>query len=342
MPLSLVRTMIIPFFIPHAGCPHRCVFCNQKRITGGHGLPPLATIVSKIEEYLKKSAHEAGRAEVAFYGGSFTAIGLDIQRAYLTAVSPFIESGMVQSIRISTRPDCIDEEIIRFLIDNHVETVELGVQSMDDRVLELSGRGHKAIDTIKATRLLRKKGMGLGIQLMAGLPGDTPSGFMETIHKTIELRPDFVRLYPLLVIADTPLAEMYKQGRYTPLTLTEAVEILSRAVSVFEKSGIRIIRVGLQPTDELLRPGTILAGPFHPALGQLVASARLLEAMKAALMQRRGNQFDSAVIIVHPKDLSTAIGQKRSNIIRLKKEFGLRNLSIRTDSGIKRFTAAIG
>lgn len=333
--------MIIPFFIPHAGCPYRCVFCNQGRITGAQGLPPVSLVRERVEEYLHTAPSQAGLVEVAFYGGSFTALRPEIQADYLAAVSPFLKSGRVDSIRISTRPDCIDEDVIRLLKRHHVETIELGVQSMDDRVLELSGRGHKAMDTIRAVGLLRRNSFLIGVQLMAGLPGDTEFGFMQTISKTIELRPDFARLYPLLVIKDTPLAEMYERGEYTPLTLPEAVEMLSSAVYMLESEGISIIRVGLQPTEELLRSGTVLAGPFHPSLGQLVASARLLESMKKALAKRENAASDSVVIRVHPKDLSSAIGQRRANIGHLKKEFGLRRILIRTDPRIKKLSAAV-
>ncbi len=318
--------MIIPFFIPHAGCPHQCVFCNQKNITGQSAPTDPSSVPKTINDYLRINKGK-GPAHIAFYGGSFTALPIGIQRDYLEAVQPFIHSGLIGSIRLSTRPDCITNGILALLKAYHVGTVELGVQSMDDNVLRLAGRGHGAEDTVNAVKLLREHCFTVGLQLMPGLPGDSPDCFMTTVENVVELKPAFVRLYPALVIKDTPLAELYNSGRYAPLPLDDAVSLCRDALVRFEQANIDVIRIGLQTTEELEKPGTILAGPYHPAFRQLVESSLLLEKMRFALRQRK-DKTGAVTFQISAKDLSAAIGQRRSNIDILKKEFGLRELHI--------------
>jgi histone acetyltransferase (RNA polymerase elongator complex component) len=204
---------------------------------------------------------------------------------------------------------------------------------MEDRVLALSGRGHTSMDTRNAVTLLRERGFTIGLQLMPGLPGDSPDCFSETVDQVIALRPDFVRLYPTLVIKGTPLEELYKAGRYAPLSLDEAVSQCSEAYVKFKRAGIEVVRMGLQPTEELEKPGTILAGPFHPAFRQLVESALMLDMMRSALRKRR-KKTTTAVFCVSPRDVSAAIGQRKENIKALKKEFGLREVRIVKDNEI--------
>ncbi|OGW38620.1 MAG: hypothetical protein A2X58_10085 [Nitrospirae bacterium GWC2_56_14] len=318
--------MIIPFFIPHSGCPHQCVFCNQKNITGQRTSVDPSTISHTITAYLDKSSQQKP-AQVAFYGGSFTALAIEVQESYLEACQPFIASGRITGIRLSTRPDCITREILAFLRGHQVETIELGVQSMDDSVLMRSGRGHTAADTIHAVTLLREQGFTIGLQLMPGLPGDVAETFMTTVSAVIGMRPDVVRLYPALVIKDTPLETLYRTGQFTPLSLDEAVQWCKNAFLQFELANIAVIRMGLQPTEELQRPGTILAGPYHPAFRQLVDSSILLDRMRAALQQHAPGA-GPAHLLSHPSDVAAAIGQKRANIIALKKEFCLSELRV--------------
>ena len=239
--------MIIPFFIPHAGCPHQCVFCNQTNITGQDGPASAATVPGKIDRYLD-THHSGGPVHLAFYGGSFTALPPDAQEAYLAAASPFIESGRIRDIRLSTRPDCVSSKVLDLLTRYNVKTVELGVQSMDDRVLVLAGRGHTARDTVDAVALLREYRFDVGLQLMPGLPGDSADIFRTTVDTVIGLNPDFVRLYPALVIKGTPLERLYLAGKYTPLPLDAAVSICREAYTKFKQAGISVIRMGLQPT----------------------------------------------------------------------------------------------
>ncbi|HTP05065.1 MAG TPA: radical SAM protein [Nitrospirota bacterium] len=330
--------MIIPFFIPHSGCPHQCIFCNQKKITGQHEIPDATRLPQKINGYLRNDRSD-NPAQIAFYGGSFTALPQDTQKAFLEAVRPFIRSGRIRSIRLSTRPDCISREVLDLLNEYHVETIELGAQSMDDRVLMLSGRGHTEADTVNAVTLLGKYNFTVGLQLMPGLPGDSAHGFLNTVNKTIALKPDFVRLYPTIVIKDTPLEELYHTGRYVPLSFDETVSLCRDALTRFEQNGIKVIRIGLQPTEELRKPGTIVAGPYHPSFRQHVESSIFLDKMRAVLT---GKVFleHKAVILVNPSDIDASIGQKRSNVGILKKEFSI-HVIIRSDHNIPKKTVKL-
>ncbi|HUI46181.1 MAG TPA: radical SAM protein [Nitrospirota bacterium] len=331
--------MIIPFFIPHSGCPHQCVFCNQKNIIGQSKPEDASTISGKIHRY--RSTHTLGHSvEVAFYGGSFTALPLKTQKRYLEAVQPFLQANQVHTIRLSTRPDCIDGEILTLLKSYHVQTIELGVQSMNDDVLALSGRGHTAADTVNSCTLLRQQGFSVGLQLMPGLPGDSEVTFRETIGKVLELKPDNVRLYPVLVIKDTPLEELYKSRRYRPLTLGAAVSMCQEAAVRFEQHGIEVIRIGLLSTRELEKPGTILAGPYHPAFRQLVESSIFRDKMRWAL-KNAGGRITTAVFCVNPRDRSAVIGQKHENMIMIKKEFALDEITVREDQNVPRRTLVL-
>ncbi len=328
--------MIIPFFIPHSGCPHQCVFCNQKDITGQNNPENASTISDKIRCYLSNQT-TSNPVEVAFYGGSFTALPLETQKRYLEAVQPFFDAKQVCAIRLSTRPDCINREILSLLTEYHVQTIELGVQSMDDKVLAFSGRGHTAEDTVKSFALLRQQGFSVCFQLMLGLPGDSEVIFRETVMKILLLKPDSIRLYPVLVIKNTPLEKLYKNGHYNPLTLRAAVTMCEEAFVQFEQHGIKVIRIGLQPTKELEKPGTILAGPYHPAFRQIVESSILGGKMRTALMTACG-RVKTAVFYVNPRDKSAAIGQKRENIVLIKKEFALDDISVEEDQAVGRYT----
>ncbi len=318
--------MIIPFFITHSGCPHQCVFCNQKNITGQTKPVAPSAVTRKITEYLAKSSSDQP-VHAAFYGGSFTALPFETQKAYLEAVRPFIHANQIAGIRLSTRPDSITNEILSLLNEHHVTTIELGVQSLDDAVLTRSGRGHAASDTVNAVNLIRSHDFLLGLQLMPGLPGDSADSFRKTIERVIELKPDFVRIYPALVIKDTPLEDLYTSGRYEPLSLDDAVALCRDALERFEREGIDVIRMGLQPTKELEKPGTIVAGPYHPAFRQLVESSIILDKMRSALRTSKAGT-GMVTFQVNPKDLSAAIGQQRSTIELLKKEFGLWKIHI--------------
>lgn len=266
------RPLIVPIFIPNQGCPHRCIFCHQESITGQscHPLKP-AAIRATIETALRSPRFKAGqRAEIAFYGGTFTRLPIGTMKAYLEAVKPFLDRGLFHAIRISTRPDALDPERLDLLSRFGVSTVELGTQSMNDEVLDLSKRGHKAGDTVEAVYLLRGHGFRVGIQLMPGLPGDSEAGFLDTVDQVIALDPDMVRLYPAVVIEGTEMATLYREGRYRPLELQDAVRICEESCIRLETHGIPVIRIGLMSSPTLLEEGRILAGPWHTAFGFLV------------------------------------------------------------------------
>lgn len=261
------KQLIIPIFIPQEGCSHQCVFCNQSKITGKEKLPDANEVSGTVHAYLK-TWKGTGIKEIAFYGGSFTGLDENIQEGFLSVAYGFIKDGLIDSIRISTRPDYVTYEGLALLKKYGVRTIELGVQSMSDEVLRLSGRGHKAQDTTFAVMLLKKHGFKTGLQLMPGLPGDTSDTILFTAAKAAELQPDFVRIYPTLVIRDTPLEKMYLLGSYNPWSLTEMADICKKLVSLFKDRKIPIIRFGLQPTEILEK--SILAGPYHRSFRGMV------------------------------------------------------------------------
>jgi histone acetyltransferase (RNA polymerase elongator complex component) len=266
------RDLIIPVFIPFLGCQHKCIYCRQDRITGQINSHVLAEDVTGLIEQaiLSPKYKTACSREVAFYGGTFTRLGSEYMSELLGAVEPYIKENVIDSIRISTRPDEIDENRLELLRSYGVTTVELGVQSMDNDVLRKSGRGHTAEHTVNAISLLKRYGLKTGVQLLPGLPGDSYDIFQETIEKIIELAPDMARIYPAIVIRDTGLAMLYNAGKYRPLSLDEAVRVCSVNCARLEENSINVIRIGLMSTPSLLKEGEILAGPWHNAFGFLV------------------------------------------------------------------------
>lgn len=316
-----MRNSIIPVFIPHLGCPHDCVFCNQKRISGSL-LPARPEDVRRaIEEGLQKCE----KAELAFYGGSFTAIPMEEQSALLDAVQPYLRDGRIVSIRLSTRPDAINEKVLALLWEKGVRTIELGSQSMCDRVLAASWRGHTAADTVNASRMIKDGGFALVLQMMTGLPASDMKSDIETARRIIALRPDAVRIYPTVIIRDTALADMFLAGEYGEHSVEDAVERCSEILPMFEEAGIPVIRLGLNPTDEL-SGGDALGGAYHPALGEMV-KARIY--LKKAREKLKDVPVGSNVLIgVHPSCVSQMTGQKRCNVEALISEFELSGLKI--------------
>lgn len=254
--------------------------------------------------------------QIAFYGGNFTGLDKSIQESLLLSCKEFIEKDDIDSIRISTRPDALNEEVCHFLKDHGVSTVEVGVQSMVDKVLKQSGRGHTSMDCARAVMALRDQEMEFGLHLMVGLPGDDKEGWELSAERAISLRPDFVRIHPTLVLRDTALAHLWQRGMYHPLGLKEAVEAVKRIYLRFLKQGIPVIRIGLQPTPELEKKGTVLAGPFHPAFAQLVRSALFFE-MMTVLLQKGDPPGKDVTIRVSPTDESNLRGQGNQNILSL-------------------------
>jgi len=316
--------LIIPAFLPAMGCPNRCLFCNQK--ASSEGPPSPSSVRYFIEACLAQIPYNKKPREkqFAFYGGSFTAIHRDDQFRYLREVRPFLASGQIDSIRISTRPDALDEETLSLLKEYGVRTIEIGVQSMIDEVLSLAHRGHRAEDTVSATLRLKRWGFEVGHQLMIGLPGDTCDRFLQSLDRVIELKPDFLRIHPTLVLRGTPLENLWREDRYSPLSLEETIDWLKRGLARLENSSIPVARMGLQPTDELQRD--FLAGPYHPALRQLVDGAIFFDMATSLLQSFQKN--GQALFLCHPKEISNLRGQKNENILRLKKHFNLSDIFI--------------
>jgi len=302
---------IIPVFIPHAGCPHQCVFCNQKTISGQKesGIDAARVQIEKYATWTKPSPEN----ELAFYGGSFTALPTEFQELLLKLAVEYRTKGLIGKIRVSTRPDYIDEIVIALLKQYGVKTVELGAQSLDDRVLAKAERGHTGIQVAEAVNMLKKDGFIVGLQFMVGLPGQDWDSLRETLKQAITLKPDMARIYPLLVIRGTALAKSYAEGEYGPLTLDEAVEQTFYLYQGLTENGINVIRMGLQPDLELCQEGNILAGPFHPSFGELVKSYGYKIAIKKQIDALPVGKYE--MTIVHPANLASIIrGMHKANL----------------------------
>ena len=319
----MAKANIIPVFIPHLGCPHACVFCDQKRISGQSAPAAPADVTAAIERGLEKSK---APAQLALYGGSFTAIPPAEQEALLEAALPYVQSGQLSGVRVSTRPDCIDPETLSRLARYGVDTVELGAQSMDDNVLKASGRGHSAADTVRASRLIRRRGFSLVLQMMTGLPGSDRERDIETARRLIELAPDAARIYPTVVLRGTMLHRLWQAGAYAEHTVEDAVETCAAILPLFERSHIPVIRLGLNPSDGL-SAGEAGAGAYHPALGELVKGRVLLRRARVVLSHApRGR---SVTLTVGKGRASQMAGQHRCNLAALQAEFGFEKIAIR-------------
>ncbi len=330
---SYLKHVNIPIFISHEGCPNDCVFCNQRKITAKSQAMTLHEVAEQINTYYS-TLDDTTYIELAFFGGSFTGIDASLQENYLKLAYEYKKAGKIHAIRLSTRPDYISEDILGRLRHYEVDTIELGVQSLDEEVLNASNRGHLVSDVYKAVGLMKAYGFQLGIQLMVGLPEDTKERAILSSKLTALLKPDFVRIYPTLVIKETELLVRCEQGTYHPLSLEEAIDWTKEMYQVFLKNQIPVIRMGLQPTDLISEGKEVLYGPFHPAFRQLVESAYFLDQIKSKLYAPDSSQDKEANIIIlcNPRDLSQVIGHKRRNILELKKEF--RNLQIIPDERI--------
>ncbi len=315
-----VGTLIVPVFIPNQGCPYRCVYCRQEDVTGTGGHLPGP---SEIRKTLNTAIHSqrfgsAFDREIAFYGGTFTGLSLESMKGLLSAAFPWVADGSFQSMRVSTRPDTLDEERLSLMRRHGVATVELGVQSLHDDVLQRTRRGYLSADVERAVALLRQFGFKVGVQLMPGLPGDSGARFIETVEKAVELGPDLVRLYPTVVLRDTVLARWYRCGSYRPLSLDDAVELCTEACVRFESTGIPVIRIGLLAPDDLVAEGGILAGPWHPAFGFLVRSAVYHREIERLLPE----DAETFRIRVNPRDVSLVRGYRNQGLEALAGKTG--------------------
>ncbi len=307
----------IPLFIPEEACPHRCVFCNQHSITGKSRAPSTEQVKDTIEGHMA-TLKDIPHVEVAFFGGSFTGLPTAQQKAYLNVVRSYIEHGTIHSIRVSTRPDYINDGILDLLKTSHVQTIELGAQSLDEEVLKLCGRGHTVADVESAAALINKYNFDLGLQMMTGLPGDTPEKSEYTARRIIELKAKNTRIYPTLVVKDTALARMWGNGHYIAMTIEEAIRFSLKPYLLFEDAGVEIIRVGLHPSEGFLSGSDLMAGPFHVAFREL-----LLTAVYAELYSniRREEKQKMITLLVPQNELRYAIGHGTSNKKTLKEYF---------------------
>lgn len=331
------KEYIIPIFVPHLGCPNDCTFCNQKKISGQTKSVNAIDVKNTIEFYLKNFRKENNYIEVAFFGGSFTGIEPEKQEELLSAAYEYIKQNKINSIRISTRPDYINKEILKRLKKYGVKTIELGVQSTNDYVLEKSRRGHTFEDVKKASKLIRKFGFVLGHQMMVGLPDSTRLDEEKTAKDLIKLKPKIIRIYPVLVINGTRLEEEYRNGEYTPLSVEQAVEISKELLVLFNKKNIKVIRVGLQNTSEISDPSSkdsqVVAGPYHPAFRQLVESALWYDVVankiKEVNMKVKDIQIDA-----NPYDINNIIGHKKSNIEKFDELYNI-NVIVKANNKIR-------
>lgn len=331
------KQYIIPIFVPHLGCPNDCIFCNQKSISGQRKNITSKEAKEIIETFLKNIHHENNIIEIAFFGGSFTAIDEKLQEELLQVAYEYIKQGAVDSIRISTRPDCINKTVLKRLKKYKVKTIELGVQSANDYILNRANRGHDFEDVKKASRIIRWSGFKLGHQMMVGLPESTRIDEINTAKALIKLKPDMVRIYPVLVIKNTKLEREYRDGKYEPLPLVQAVEICKQLVRMFADKKIDVIRVGLQNTEEISDPenknSEVVAGPYHPAFRQLVESAMWYDAIVEKI-KKLNVKVKEVQVTVNPIDSNNVIGHKKENVIKLKNTYDV-DLILKQDENIK-------
>ena len=331
------KQYVIPVFVPHLGCPNDCVFCNQKKISGKKDEITKEDVKKTIEYYLNNIKEAEGDIEIAFFGGSFTGIDEKLQNELLETANEYIQSGKVDSIRISTRPDYIDKNILKRLKKYKVKTIELGVQSANDYILKKAGRGHTFEDVKRASKLIRRYGFKLGHQMMVGLPDSTKIDEINTAKALIKLKPKMVRIYPVLVIKGTNLEKQYNEGTYKPLTVVQAVEICKELVRMFDSKKIDIIRIGLQNTDEIATPedknSEVVAGPFHPAFRQLVESGMWYDAILEKI-KKLNVKVKEVQVEVNSLDVNNVIGHKKENVLKLKDTYDV-DLILQQDENIK-------
>jgi len=341
-----LKHKIIPIFIPHLGCLDSCIYCDQKKITGFDEEISPGEIQGKIETCLSHIiSHYPSIApqniQIAFYGGNFTGLDLSLQESFLQIVGKYVEGGLVDSIRVSTRPDYLDQQELSFLKEGYVKTIEMGVQSLDEKVLSVSGRSYLPGDVWESFQRLRRNRFQVGVQMMLGLPGETVSSARSTVKKIIEWKPDFVRVYPTLVIRGTGLEKLYREGSYCPLSLRETVGLCKAFLVNFEVNDIPVIRLGLHPSESLLE--RIVDGPFHPALKYMIKSEIAYD-LVSLLMKRHGSlSFERGVFYIPEGSLSEFKGMKSENIRRFKRDFGLENFSFveESDVGPKKLRAVL-
>lgn len=331
-----MKHYIIPIFVPHKGCPHDCIFCNQKKITGQYKEITSNDVEDIIYEHLSTINKNDSYIEVSFYGGSFTAIPLSQQNELLAVAKKFLEQGKIDAIRLSTRPDYINHDILSNLKSFGVKNIELGAQSMDDDVLKKLCRGHTSEDVKNASSLIKDYGFNLGLQMMIGLYGDTEEKDIKTAEEIIKLWPNFVRIYPTLVVKDTYLEVLYNNGFYKPLEIDEAVNISKKLYKMFVKNNIYIMRIGLQASEDFTLGKNVVAGPFHPAFRELVES-KLLNEMIESIIHNYFSETEIVNITVSNKTLSKIYSDKKKYFFDMLKQIDSKKIVIKQDNALETF-----
>ena len=323
--MKKIKKYIIPVFISHLGCNNDCVFCNQRKISGTIKPVKAEDVKNIIDTYLEYfNKDEEKNIELAFFGGSFTGIELEKQIEYLEVVQPYIEQNRIQSIRLSTRPDYINVEILEMLKKYNVDTIELGVQSLDERVLKIAKRGHTVEDVENASKLINKYGFTLGHQIMLGLPESSLEKEIETARKSLKMLPKIVRLYPVLVISKTKLEEMYYDKEYKPLDLEEAVERCAILTNMYEENNVNVIRTGLHVTEDLASESSYVDGPIHPAFGQMVKARIIRKQIEEDIAKLRPKVGAIVEITCNLNTVNNIVGVKKSNIEYLQNKYNVR------------------
>ena len=331
-PTARQRPFIIPVFLPQAGCSHCCTFCNQLAITGNirHHEDP-AALTRHVDQFLKFRRRKHSTTQLAFFGGNFLGMAPERVRRHLDWAVAFVRRGAVDSLRFSTRPDTITPETLALIRQYPVATIEIGAQSMEDQVLSASRRGHTAIDTIQAVSQIKMEGYEIGLQIMTGLPNDNPARAIATAEAVIALEPAFVRIYPTLVLAGSPLAAEHAADRYRPPELADSIDLVARMWLMFSAAGIRVVRMGLQDGPCLADRRYLLAGPYHPAFGEQVLSRVFRSMAEAGLDHLKPHAVSCLSLRVNPRRLSAMTGPRRGNLVRLQKAYHLGRLRVKAD-----------
>lgn len=329
---ALYKPLVIPIFIPHSGCPHQCAFCNQSIITSEtHSLPDAAFIQKEVNDFLKFKGNRS-QVQLAFFGGNFLGLPPETIVELLECAQQLVRENKIDEIRCSTRPDTISESILEITKDYDLTTVELGVQSMDDRVLEQARRGHTREDTRNAAHLLKAYGIKTGMQMMVGLPGDTSQTALDTAAAICRLKPDFMRIYPLIVLEGSLLTRWYRKGQYSPMELSESVSLVKELYKIFTEHKIPVIRMGLQASDLLQDPASMVAGPWHPAFGHLVFSELFLDkTLEQIQVKYPVTVPEQLSLIVHPSSQSRLRGDKNHNMQILQIKYPRTTFTVKTD-----------
>ena len=330
-----MKHVIVPIFITHRGCPHQCVFCNQRAITARTGDVTPKDAEETINTWLSTVDRNTTEAEISFFGGSFTGIPMEEQTAFLKLAQRYKNEGRIDKIHCSTRPDYINREILDNLKLYGMDTIELGVQSFDNDVLKLSGRGHTDKEVFEACRLIKEYGFTLGIQLMIGLPGDSYESCMYSVRKTIEMAPQIARLYPTVVLPDTELYEMQQSGSYTPPSESEMLRTVKDMYRELTANHINVIRIGLKSNE------TVKSSNYHPAFGQLVKSAVALDEIEAQLAALKPEDGSTVIISAPQRLINFVYGHKGENRRILSEKYPALKFRFAADDGIEKILLRI-